>query len=236
MQTRYSRQVTPARMPRNRVSPPADLRHDEELLAAYVETGSRDAFEELLRRYERELYSYLCHYLGDAQLAEDAFQNTFLQVHLKCRQFEPGLRLRPWMYKIATSQAVDLLRRNRRHKAVSFSAAADAGTDQPPWYDLRHAKAADPVARWKLQEDREQVRLAVCMLPEKARHVLILVVCQGLKYREAAEALGIPLGTVKSRLHGAIESLRKALLSVESLAEAGRSPDSFFAAKLLWSQ
>ena len=120
MQTPCSRQSVPARMPRNSVGPPANRRRDEELLAAYVETGSRDAFEELLRRYEGELYGYLRHFLGDAQLAEDAFQNTFLQVHLKCRQFEPDRRLRPWLYKIATNQAVDLLRQNRRHKAASF--------------------------------------------------------------------------------------------------------------------
>ena len=142
--TNCFRQVTAARMPRNPVSRPANPGHDEELLAAYVATGSRDAFEELLRRYEGELYGYLWHFLGDAQLAEDVFQNTFLQVHLKCRQFEPGRRLRPWLYKIATSQAVDLLRRNRRHKAVSFSAVDDAATHQPPWHDPRDAKAADP--------------------------------------------------------------------------------------------
>ena len=60
---------------------------DEELLATYAETGNRNAFEELVHRYERELYSYLRQCLGDAQWAEDAFQTTFLQVHLKCRQF-----------------------------------------------------------------------------------------------------------------------------------------------------
>ncbi len=103
------------------------VRPDEELLAAYVETENRDAFEELVHRYERELYSYLRHFLGDAQLAEDAFQTTFLQVHLKCRQFAPGRRLRPWLYTIAANQAVDLLRRNRRHKAVSLGTAAGDG-------------------------------------------------------------------------------------------------------------
>jgi RNA polymerase sigma-70 factor, ECF subfamily len=100
------------------------MRRDEELMSEYVQTGSQPAFQELVRRFEREIYSYLRHYLGDAHLAEDAFQATFLQLHLKCHQFEPGRRLRPWLYTIAGNQATDLLRRNRRHKAMSLSTIA----------------------------------------------------------------------------------------------------------------
>ncbi len=110
-----------------RFSPPSD----EQLLATYADTGSHLAFEELVHRYERGLRSYLRQYLGDAQLAEDAFQATFLQVHLKCRQFARDRRLQPWLYTIAAHQAVDLLRRNRRHKAMSrASVTGDGGDDE----------------------------------------------------------------------------------------------------------
>src|ERR1700680_58006 len=71
---------------------------DEELLSAYRQQHDRSAFDELVHRYERELYSYLRRYLGDAGMAEDAFQSTFLQIHLKCDQFEEGRRFRPWLY------------------------------------------------------------------------------------------------------------------------------------------
>ena len=74
----------------------------------------------LVHRYERELYSYLRRYLGDAAMAEDAFQGTFLQIHLKCGQFEPGRKFRPWLYTIATNQAIDAQRRNKRHRMVSL--------------------------------------------------------------------------------------------------------------------
>ena len=77
-------------------------------------------FAELVRRYERELYSYLRRYLGDAEMAEDAFQAAFLQVHLKCQQFEAGRSVRPWLYTIATNQAIDAQRRSRRHRMVSL--------------------------------------------------------------------------------------------------------------------
>ena len=103
------------RRPRAPHNVPLCERSDEELLLAYRDQGERRAFEELVHRYESELYSYLRSYLGDAQMAEDAFQTTFLQVHLKCSQFDPDRKVRPWLYTVATNQAIDAQRRNRRH-------------------------------------------------------------------------------------------------------------------------
>src|ERR1700757_5179040 len=93
---------------------------DEDLFAQYRERGDRNAFATLVHRYERELYSYLRRYLGDPSMAEDAFQSTFLQVHLKCDQFDPERRFRPWLYTIATNQAIDAQRRNKRHRGISL--------------------------------------------------------------------------------------------------------------------
>src|SRR5262249_49961335 len=83
--------------------------------------GQTEAFGVLLRRYEHELYGYLRRYLGDSDLAEDVFQNTFLQVYVKSDQYEIGRPVRPWLYTIATHQAIDALRRNGRHQAVSLN-------------------------------------------------------------------------------------------------------------------
>src|SRR6266481_2675867 len=93
---------------------------DEQLLLAYRAEEAAEAFETLVHRYERELYSYLFRYLGDAAMADDAFQATFLQVHLKCEQFEEGRKFRPWLYTIATNQSIDAQRRNKRHRMVSL--------------------------------------------------------------------------------------------------------------------
>src|SRR5437763_17169109 len=82
---------------------PASL-SDEELLLGYCETGDASLFSELVRRYERELYSYLRRYLGDAERAADAFLGAFFQVHLKGRQYEARRAVRPWRYPGATSQ------------------------------------------------------------------------------------------------------------------------------------
>ena len=84
-------------MPRANGSDALIDRTDEELLLDYRSRSDRPAFEELVRRYEKELYGYLRHYLGDADMADDVFQQTFLQVHLKCDQFEEGRKVRPWL-------------------------------------------------------------------------------------------------------------------------------------------
>src|SRR5690606_12984162 len=97
----------------------ADL-SDEALLERARTGGDRAAFAVLVERYERELYSYLRRYLNDAELAEDAFQMTFLQVHLKCDQFDGERKFKPWLYKLATHQAIDSQRRNKRHRGLSL--------------------------------------------------------------------------------------------------------------------
>src|SRR5690606_25211115 len=70
---------------------------DEQLIAKYQSREDSTIFAELVSRYERELYNYLRRYLGDGVLAEDVFQTTFLQVHLKCESFESGRKFRPWL-------------------------------------------------------------------------------------------------------------------------------------------
>ena len=93
---------------------------DEDLLGRYRDFAAPGDFNELVRRYERELYRYLARYLGNPALAEDVFQNTFLQVHLKRALYEDGRPVRPWFYAIATHQAVDALRKAGRHPTVSL--------------------------------------------------------------------------------------------------------------------
>ena len=130
---------------------------DEALLVGYRETGDREAFTELVHRYEREIYSYLRRYLGNAQMAEDAFQQTFLQVHLKCDQFQEGRRFRPWVYTIATHQAIDLQRRNKRHRMVSLdgSGQRDDVESVGTLLALLEGSEQDPLKNLEQEERRE---------------------------------------------------------------------------------
>ncbi len=191
-----------------------DLRQptDEELLVSYRSSGSRAAFEGLVARYERELYSYLRRYLGDATLAEDAFQATFLQVHLKMDQFDRERKFRPWLYTIATNQAIDAQRRNKRHRMVSLDRRnqIDSEGDVGSLMQLLEGKEPGAASNLEREEREAWIRQAIEELPEQLRGALTLVYYQGMKYREAAEVLGIPVGTVKSRLHAAILKLNEA--------------------------
>ena len=186
---------------------------DEELLLSYRSRGDRNAFDELVHRYERELFGYLRHYLGDAEMAEDVFQQTFLQVHLKCDMFEPGRKVRPWLYTVATNQAIDMQRRNRRHRMVSIDRryATNSDNEAGALVDLLDSSQPGPDEAAQSAERDALVRSAVEELPEQTKQVVLLVYFQGLKYREAAEVLSIPVGTVKSRLHRARCALRDKL-------------------------
>lgn len=190
-------------MPRSQLS-------DEELLVRYRETADHDFYARLVRRYERELYNYLRRYLGSTEAAEDVFQATFLQVHLKADRFEDGRKFRPWLYTIATNQAIDWQRRNKRHRMVSLDrAGADGSDDVGTLLDLLVSGEHDPLDHVEELERAEWVQEALDELSDPMRLVIDLVYYQGLKYREAAEVLDIPVGTVKSRVHAAIAKLNE---------------------------
>lgn len=182
---------------------------DEDLLRRFRVDDDTAAFESLVHRYEQELFSYLRRYCGNAEMAEDVFQATFLQVYLKKENFEDGRRFRPWLYTIATNQAIDAQRRNRRHRMVSIDQRANGDDDVGALVEMlagRDQTADDQMAD---EESREWVRSAVADLPESLKSTVLLVYHQGMKYREAADVLGIPVGTVKSRLHAALLKLNE---------------------------
>lgn len=190
-------------------SPPSSDVSDESLIVQYRDTGDRGLYETLIRRYEREIYSYLRRYIGNSEMAEDAFQGTFLQVHLKCHQFDSHRRFRPWLYAIATNQAIDVQRRNKRHRMVSLDRSSGNDNDDRSgsWSEKLVGDSPDPLRCASDQENSRWIHQSVESLGQPMQQVIHLVYYQGLKYREAAEALGIPVGTVKSRLHAAVQRL-----------------------------
>jgi RNA polymerase sigma-70 factor, ECF subfamily len=201
-------------------SEPLTTGSDEELVLRFRK-GQTEAFGALVRRYERELFGYLRRYLGDGNLADDVFQNTFLQFYVKIGQYEAGRPVRPWLYTIATHQAIDALRRNNRHQALSL----DQNREELPdgevrmLVDLLESRDPGPLDMVHAEELRERVRACVDKLPDFLRHVVVLAYYQGLKYREIADILEIPVGTVKSRLHAALIKLHEAWAAEPSLGE-----------------
>jgi RNA polymerase sigma-70 factor (ECF subfamily) len=120
--------------------------------------------------------------------------------------------VRPWLYTIATNQAIDAQRRNRRHKMASLDRrgrGTTGGDDVGSLVELLSSSEPSAAVNLEREERRAWIRDAIEQLPEALREAVILVYYQGLKYREAADVLGIPVGTVKSRMHAAVLKLNE---------------------------
>jgi RNA polymerase sigma-70 factor, ECF subfamily len=175
----------------------------------------------LVRRYEGELYGYLRRYLNDSDLADDVFQNTFVQLYTKLHQYETGRPVRPWLYAIATNQAIDALRRQNRHRTVRLNVEGDDENDgnMNRLLVLLENRGPGPLEVLEGNERKQLIRATVDTLPDFLKQVVILAYYQGLKYKDIAGILGIPVGTVKSRLHTALCRLHEVWLAEPALKD-----------------
>lgn len=177
-------------------------------LMARVRDGDREALAELVRRYQDELVGFFFR-LGNDQLAsEELAQDVFVRLYAARARWQPSARLRTWLYRIAHNLWIDRLRRRRPEASLD----AELGADGPRWRDLLPAPPApDPDAAEHRAYVRQRLQAALARLSEGQRAVFVLACDQGLPYAEIAEILGIPEGTVKSRMHYAVRVLRDEL-------------------------
>ena len=180
-----------------------DHQTDEALFRAYRE-GDEAAFTALVERYAGELVQFLVKQTGSRAAAEDVFQETFLQVHNSAGTFDLDRRFKPWLYTIAVNKGRDWHRRNARRKAVSLSANVGADGEGQAFVDLLASDVAEPDEGMQDAELRTRVKNVVDDMPEHYREILLLSYFQKMSYMQIAEALEVPLGTVKSRLHAAV--------------------------------
>jgi RNA polymerase sigma-70 factor (ECF subfamily) len=190
-----------------------DQRTDERLVEAYRK-GESEVFRTLVERYHDDLIRFLTRLAGDRQIAEDAFQDAFLQVHLSLGSFDTSRRFRPWLFTIAANKARDLLRKKGRRQTLELSApigsAAGGGSnDGGSFIDLLEIDVPPPDTGLLSEEREAMVQRALDRLSEPLREILLLAYFQRLSYAQVADELGIPLGTVKSRLHAAVASFAK---------------------------
>jgi RNA polymerase sigma-70 factor (ECF subfamily) len=192
---------------------------DEQLLLRYTQ-GDTPALEELIARYRRELFHFLVRFLGDPNLADDVFQETFLQVHVSAGGFDPGRRLKPWLFTIAANKARDALRSRQRRSAAPLDAEIAGGqADATRFVDLMPSKISAPDLELENRQTGQLVRRIVQQMPENLRTVLLLSYFQEFPYKEIAEILEVPLGTVKSRLHVAVKEFARRWKAVSGKQE-----------------
>lgn len=177
---------------------------DEQLLVRYRQ-GQTPAFEVLISRYKNELFHFLFRFAGNRQYAEDLFQETFLQVHMSAHTFDKQKRFKPWLFTIGANKARDHIRRSIRQSTAPLSATMEAGgEDGATFVDLLEAGLDLPLEQVQRREVQLLVQQVLMELPSHLREVLLLAYFHRFAYKEIADMLSIPLGTVKSRLHASV--------------------------------
>ncbi len=171
---------------------------DEELMQRLQE-GEVRAFELLYERYRGKLYNYILRMTQDSALAADVYQDTFIRVLQRAAHYNPRHRLSTWIFTIAHHLCVDCLRARRPEVPIEQVAqvlpTADEGVE----------------AKLECREQTERVLMALETLPPEQRAAVLLRVVHGYSQQEAAQIAGVPEGTIKSRLHYALEKLRQKL-------------------------
>ena len=181
--------------------------HDQELILR-LQRGDEWAFQLMVRRFRKKIFSIAFGITLDAEESQDIMQEVFLQVYRTIGDFRGDASLATWLYRITVNRSLNWKRRwARRFKWLHVS--TDSTDGQPvvePESDL-----PSPEIRVANAQTRRQIDNALKMLPDQARTVFVLREIEGLSYEEIADAIGIKLGTVRSRLFHARKRLKEIL-------------------------
>ena len=177
---------------------------DERELIARLQKRDEAAFEELIRQYEKKVYSLCFRMCGNSEDAEEAAQDAFLALWRGIDRFRQESTLSTWIYRLATNACIDTL---RRRKKQSGSVSLD---DEELFVDAVDT-SPQPQAPVEHREAQKLLQEGLAALPEEYRKVLILREIEGLSYTEIAESASIELGTVKSRISRGRSLLRNFL-------------------------
>lgn len=192
-----------------------EARSADEELAERARSGERGAFQQLAEAHAGALYRCAWSLARDRQFAEDLAQETLIEAWRSIARFDGRCRISTWLYGILRHRYLKAVRRFVR--SVPADQPFDAAVAIP-------SEVADPVQPTQQAEEARQVRLAVARLPEEHRLVIEMRFFGGASLDEIAVLLGIPPGTVKSRLHNGLEKLRRQEILVNLVAIPGESP------------
>jgi len=177
---------------------------EAELLSRFT-AGDEEAFRDILNKYKNSLYSFLMRFLNRRDLVEDVFQETFLQLYTSRSSFDASRPIQPWLFTIAANKARDALRKQQRTATASFGAISDAAEmSVDDVVNTLTSFETTPYEEVEKGERADLVRQVITDMPENLREILLLAYFDQFSYKQMAEILSIPIGTVKSRLHAAV--------------------------------
>ncbi len=178
-------------------------------------TGSEAAYRELVRRYQRPVFSLIYRMVRDRELAEDLTQETFVKVLNAIDRYRPEYKFSSWIFKIANNASIDHLRR-RELDTLSLDGGPDAMTpDRVQATSLQLGDGAESqLEELEARELGTQIERAIGALRPEYRSCIIMRHVEGRAYDEIAEVLDLPLGTVKTYIHRARAELRESLGSL----------------------
>ena len=194
-------------------------------VVALAQQGREPAYRELVRRYERPVFSLVYRMVRDRELAEDLTQDTFIKVLTHIEKYRPEFKFSSWLFKIANNVAIDHLRR-RQLDTVSMEGSPHATTT-----DLAEATSFElatqgesPLQELEARELGSEIERAIARLRPEYRACILLRHVEDKSYEEIAATLDLPLGTVKTYIHRARHELRKLLEHVRE-GDPGSEPE-----------
>ena len=184
-------------------------------LVSLAQDGKEAAYRELIRRYERPVFSLIFRMVRDREIAEDLAQDTFIKVLNHIDRYRPEFKLSSWLFKIANNVAIDHLRK-RQLETVSIDGsphAASAAEVEATQMDVA-ARQETALEEMEAKEIGKAIEGAIESLRPEYRSCIMLRHVEGRSYEEIAAMLDLPLGTVKTYIHRARHQLREALGSI----------------------
>ena len=182
--------------------------NDDAALVGRCVAGDERAFRELVQRYQARVYSLAYRMLRIREDAEDITQETFVRMFRAASRYDPERPFSSWLFTIASRLCIDHMRR-RRVPTISMFQREHGSTEE--WTLELPDQGPGPVEETEQLEEEQRMRALVDRLPEHYRIVVMLRHQEDLSYEEIAEALDMPLGTIKARIHRARGLLRELL-------------------------
>ena len=182
---------------------------DDELMAAFI-VGEAAAMEALYLRYRQSIYSWLLRMTGNAAEAEDIYQDVWLKVIRSASDYRPG-NFKAWLWQIVRNKTTDRMRKKSPSLVLDTPVCAAGEGELTVIDQLSDDAAANALMQIEESERKSAVCDAIDALPAAQREVVLLRITGELSFKEIADMLAAPIGTVLARMHNAVKSLKAAL-------------------------